>query len=44
MRYDYDSPDGNYNDQDDTCQFCGEPIDDGQSFCDSNCKKGFDND
>ena len=27
-----------------TCDFCGEPIEDGQQFCNDNCRKGYKQD
>lgn len=34
--YDYD--DG------DQCWFCGDPVPDGDKYCNNNCKKGYDAD
>lgn len=32
------------HDSDSTCDFCGEPVEDGQRFCNNNCRKGYKQD
>ena len=33
MVFDYDSPDGNYIEEDYICPYCGDPVEDDGDFC-----------
>ena len=40
-KYDYNSPDGNYTEDDHTCPYCGDPVEDDGDFCNPQHRKWF---